>query len=217
MTVVKLALFFTFARFLVYFFYYTPFLYQNILLISAIGSLLIGSLGSLYQQGLKRLLAYASISQVGFALFGLWCHSIEGIISSLVFFTIYIFVSLAIFAILLNVESFYKGDSLLYISDLSCFSRFNISISAFLSIFLLSMAGIPPLSGFFSKVFIFISTTGLFYYGFTIGIIFLSTINAFVYFKLIKILWSDRVDDSILEDSSGFQGFFFIENWSMIG
>jgi NADH-quinone oxidoreductase subunit N len=191
MTVVKLSLFFIFTRFLVYFFFYTPFLYQNILLISAVGSLLVGSIGSLYQRGLKRLLAYASISQVGFALFGLWCHSIEGIVSSLVFFTLYIIVSLAIFTILINVESFYKGDNLVYISDLSNFSKYNVLASIFLSIFLLSMAGIPPLSGFFSKVFIFISTTGLFYYSFTISIIFLSTINAFVYFKLIKILWSD--------------------------
>ena len=67
MTVVKMSLFFFFVRFIIYFFYDIFYIYQDILMISAIGSAIIGCFGSLYQQGIKRLLAYSSISQVGFS------------------------------------------------------------------------------------------------------------------------------------------------------
>jgi NADH-quinone oxidoreductase subunit N len=188
MTVVKVSLYFFFIRFLIYFFYFISTLYQDILIISALGSLIVGCFGSLYQHGIKRLFAYGSISQVGFSLIGLVCNSVGGIISSLIFFTIYIIVSLGVFTILINTEAFYSGKNMSSLSDLSNFSKYNMLVSVFLSTFLLSMAGIPPLAGFFGKLFIFISTIGANYYGLTLGVILLSTINVFVYIRMIKIL-----------------------------
>jgi NADH-quinone oxidoreductase subunit N len=188
MTVVKMSIYLFFIRFLIFFFYFVSIFYQDILAISAIGSLIVGCFGSIYQHGLKRLLAYASISQVGFSLIGLFCNSFGGITSSLMFFTLYTIVSLGIFTILINSESFYNGDNMVFLSDLSNFSKCNTLVSTFLSIFLFSMAGIPPLSGFFSKLFVFIATMGSHYYVFTIGIIFLSVVNGFVYFIMVKIL-----------------------------
>jgi NADH-quinone oxidoreductase subunit N len=193
MTVVKASLFFFFIRFINYFFYYIPSLYQDILIISALGSLIIGCFGSLYQHGIKRLFAYGSISQVGFSLIGILCNSVSGIISSLMFFTIYIIASMGIFAILLNTEAFFSGRNMVSLSDLSNFSKYNMLAAVYMSLFLLSMAGIPPLAGFFGKLFIFISTISANYYGLTVGVIILSTINVFVYVRIVKILWSDIV------------------------
>jgi NADH-quinone oxidoreductase subunit N len=188
MTVVKVSLYFFFVRFLIFFFYFISALYQDILIISALGSLIVGCFGSLYQHGIKRIFAYGSISQVGFSLMGLACNSLSGIIGSLIFFTIYIIVSLGVFTVLINTEAFYSGRGLSFLSDLSNFSKYNIMVSTFLSFFLLSMAGIPPLAGFFGKLFIFISTIGANYYVLTLLVIFLSTINVFVYTRMIKTL-----------------------------
>jgi NADH:ubiquinone oxidoreductase subunit 2 (subunit N) len=160
-------------------------------MVSAIGSAIIGCFGSLYQQGIKRLLAYTSISQVGFSFLGLICASLEGISASLLFFIVYIIVSVGIFAILINVEAYYKGGSLVYLSDLTNFSKYNISVALIFTIFLFSMAGIPPLGGFVSKLVIFASATGSYFYTFTIGIITISTVNVYVYVRMVKAMWSD--------------------------
>jgi len=191
MTVVKMALYFFFVRFVIYFFYDIFYIYQDILMASAIGSAIVGCFGSLYQQGIKRLLAYTSISQVGFSFLGLICASLEGISASLLFFIVYIVVSVGIFAILINVESYYKGGSLVYLSDLTNFSKYNISVALIFTIFLFSMAGIPPLGGFVSKLVIFASATGSYFYTFTIGLITISTINVYVYVRMVKAMWSD--------------------------
>jgi NADH-quinone oxidoreductase subunit N len=123
MVIVKMALFFFFLRFLIYLFYNIFFICQTILLVSSLGSIILGSFGSLYQQGIKRLLSYTSISQVGFALLGLACGTPAGIISSILFFIAYIVASLGVFIILINIESYCKDGNIIYISELTNFSN----------------------------------------------------------------------------------------------
>jgi NADH:ubiquinone oxidoreductase subunit 2 (subunit N) len=194
MVVVKMGLFFFFIRFLIYLFYNVFFICQTILLISAIGSIIIGSFGSLYQQGIKRLLSYTSISQVGFAFLGLSCGTPAGITSSILFFIAYIVASMGIFIILINVESFLRGTNVMYLSDLTNFSNRNRSEAILLTIFLLSMAGIPPLAGFYGKLSIFLAIIGSQLYTFTLLAIILSTVNAYIYVRIIKVLWSDSIN-----------------------
>jgi NADH-quinone oxidoreductase subunit N len=193
MVIVKMALFFFFLRFLIYLFYNIFFICQTILLVSSLGSIILGSFGSLYQQGIKRLLSYTSISQVGFALLGLACGTPAGIISSILFFIAYIVASLGVFIILINIESYCKDGNIIYISELTNFSNWNRSGALVLTIFILSMAGIPPLAGFFGKLSIFLATIGAHMYIFTLIAIFLSTVNAYTYIRIIKILWSDHI------------------------
>lgn len=191
MNVVKLGIFFFFVRFLIFFFYPNLyFLYTTTLLISSLGSIFIGCFGSLYQQSIKRLFSYASITQVGFSFLGLCCVSFEGIISSLFFFIIYIFTSMGIFAILINSECFFKVGTLVSIVDFAKIKT-NVTITIVLTIFLLSMAGIPPLAGFFTKLFIFISVLNAGYIFLFIWVIIISVINSYIYLRIIKILWSD--------------------------
>lgn len=191
MTVVKMTFYFFFVRFIIYIFYNVFFICQNILLISVFGSLIVGTFGSLYQSSIKRLLSYTSVSQVGFALMGLACGTIEGISSSIFFFSVYIIGSIGIFIILLNTSN--NNGNLRYISDFTNFNRINKITSLILTILILSMAGIPPLAGFFGKLVIFLAAMGSHLYLFTLVAIVLSTINAFVYFRMIKTLWSDHV------------------------
>jgi NADH-quinone oxidoreductase subunit N len=123
MVIVKTGLFFFFIRFLIYLFYNIFFMCQTILLISALGSIIVGSFGSLYQQGIKRLLSYTSVSQVGFALLGISCGTPAGITSSILFFIAYIVASMGVFIILINIEGYYSGVNIIYISDLTNFSN----------------------------------------------------------------------------------------------
>jgi NADH-quinone oxidoreductase subunit N len=117
--------------------------------------LFIGCIGCIGQNKLKRLLAYSSISQLGFSFLGLFVGTVEGIQLSFFFFIMYIVSSLGLMIILLNTESYLKGRNLETVNDLSSFGQRNILPAITMSIMLLSMAGIPPLAGFFSKYLIF--------------------------------------------------------------
>jgi NADH-quinone oxidoreductase subunit N len=148
-------MFFFFIRFFFYNFYVYFIAWQKILMISSVGSLFIGCVGSIGQNRLKKLFAYASISQLGFSLLGLLVGTVEGIQLSFFFFLIYIITSLGILVILLNTDSYLKGYNLVSISDLTKLGHTNNIVAISMSIMLLSMAGIPPLAGFFSKYLIF--------------------------------------------------------------
>lgn len=115
---------------------------------SGVGSLIIGCLGSLTQNKLKKLFIYSSISQVGFCFLGLFIGSPEAIQKTFLFFFIYIITSMGLLIIVLNTESYVQGMGLRYITDLSNFGTHNKSQAIILSLMLLSLAGIPPLAGF---------------------------------------------------------------------
>lgn len=193
MVIIKLGVFFFFIRLIVYLFFSIFSICQTILMISALGSIIVGSFGSLYQHGIKRILSYTSISQVGFALIGIACGTPAGITSTILFFCAYIVASMGVFIILINAEGYYGGNSLVFISDLTNFNKYNKIESLVLTILILSMAGIPPLAGFYGKLTIFLATIGAHLYIFTIIILILSTINAYIYIRIIKILWSDHI------------------------
>jgi len=125
------------------------------LLISTLGSLVVGSIGSIFQERLKRLFIYTSISQVGFCFLGLLVGTPEGIKCAFLFLSVYIVASLGVFIIILNTSGYITGRPLIYVSDLANFGFYNPIYSVLLSIILLSMAGIPPLAGFFTKYLIF--------------------------------------------------------------
>ena len=149
--VTKLVFFFVFFRFVLYFFFSFAGVWQNILLLSAVGSVTIGALGALAQTKIKRIMAYTSISQVGFALLGMSTGSVGGIVSTVFFMFIYTLTVMAFFIVMLNTSSIFYDKPLEYISDFNgmATSRFNsVGNLIALSIVLLSMAGIPPLAGF---------------------------------------------------------------------
>ncbi len=132
-----------------------PLLNTFFILIS-IGSMIIGSIGAIYQETIKRFILYSSIAQIGFIFAGISNYTFESLIYIYIFFYIYILNSIIFFFIIMIISNF-KYDNLLklkYLTDLSFFLEYDPFLFFIFSISLLSMAGFPPLSGFFGKYLI---------------------------------------------------------------
>jgi len=187
----KLVIITLLIRFLIFTFQDFIFLWKNIILSCALLSIFIGTFGAFSQIKWKRFLAYSSISHVGFFLLALLNLDFEGI-SSIVFYAIiYILMTLGLFSFILNLR-FYSYPShyqTRYLQDLFSFARINPILSLSLSLILFSMAGIPPLAGFFSKLFILLSALQKNMFGSTIFVILMSCIGCFYYIRLIKTMY----------------------------
>jgi NADH-quinone oxidoreductase subunit N len=160
-----------------------------------IGSLFIGAFGALAQKDIKRFLAYASVSQMGVFLLGTSTHSFLGLKSSFLHLLVYIVSSVAFFGLVINTTSLVTGRNLYYISDFAGLSLYNKNLSNALLISLFSMAGVPPLSGFFTKMLIFCNlsqvdflfTDTLQFSLFSIiSMLVLSLVTTFYYIEVIK-------------------------------
>jgi NADH-ubiquinone oxidoreductase chain 2 len=171
---------------------------KNILLISSIFSLIIGTVVGLAQIKIKRLLAYSTISHIGFMLLAIAINTEQSIDSFLFYLIQYIITNLNIFFILLAISYIKYNDKInlknleiidiKYIKDLQGLFSMNPLLSLTFSISLFSMAGIPPLIGFFSKQFVLYSAIDQGYYLLSIIAIIVSVISASYYLKIIKII-----------------------------
>jgi NADH:ubiquinone oxidoreductase subunit 2 (subunit N) len=161
-------------------------------MIGALGSLLIGSIGSLTQNKLKRLFAYTSLVQMGFVVLCFIGGTVEALQGAYFFFLVYTISMLGVFIIMLNTESFITGRSLLYVTDLKDFSKYNFWIGVLFSIMMFSQAGIPPLAGFFSKFIVFKYLVISGYYYLAIYCIIISAIASFAYIRVVKAMFSDK-------------------------
>ena len=186
----KIAALTIFIRFL-----YVPFLnlidqWQMILIFLSLASMIFGAVAAIGQTNLKRLVAYSSISHVGYALAGLATGSNEGIQSSVIYITIYILMNLGLFSCLLMM----KRNDVYYeqIEDLSGLSKNHPLLSLSLLIILFSLAGIPPLAGFFAKFYIFKSVLEQSMFFLAIVGLLSTVVAAFYYLRLIKIMYFDK-------------------------
>ena len=196
----KIAALTVFIRFL-----YVPFLYlidqwQMILIFLSIASMVFGAVAAIGQKNLKRLIAYSSIGHVGYALAGLAAGSNEGIQSSVIYITIYILMNLGLFSCLLMM----KRNNVYYeqIDDLSGLSKNHPLLSLSLLIILFSLAGIPPLAGFFAKFYIFKSVLEQSMFFLAIVGLLSTVVAAFYYLRLIKIMYFDKEKERYDTDHS---------------
>jgi NADH-ubiquinone oxidoreductase chain 2 len=176
---------------------------KNLLLVSSLLSLIIGTVVGLAQTRIKRLLAYSTISHIGFILLALLINT-EQSIDSLIFYIIqYSITNLNIFLILIALSYIMNRSSdIKYISELKEQFILNPLLSLSLSICLFSMAGIPPLIGFFSKQFVLYSAIQSGYYFISIIAIIVSVISASYYLKIIKVMTEQKNESpSILSGS----------------
>lgn len=165
--------------------------YHYLLLLGAIGSLFYSTISSIGEYKLKRMLAYTSIGQMGFVLLSLSTNSAAGIAAAIFHFWIYI-LSLVLFFLVYFYSIYTKNYKLLYISDFSSFGRRSPLTSIVFTVSLLSMAGLPPFSGFFSKFYIFMTLIQNGNYLLTLYGLILSIITGFVYIRIIKIMWFEN-------------------------
>ena len=201
----KIAALTVFIRFL-----YVPFLnlveqWQMIIVFLSIASMLFGAIAAIGQTNLKRLMAYSSISHVGYALAGIASVSNEGIQSSIVYIIIYIIMNLGLFSCLLMMRR--NNEYFEDISDLSGLSKNHPLLSLSLLIILFSLAGVPPLAGFFAKFYIFKSVIEQSMYFLAIVGLLSTVVAAFYYLRIIKIIYFDPEKEKYDEDHSSWLKF----------
>jgi len=196
----KIAALTVFIRFL-----YVPFLnlidqWQMIIVFLSIASMLFGAVAAIGQTNIKRLIAYSSIGHIGYTLAGLATGSNEGIQSSIIYISIYVIMNLALFSCLLML----KRNNQYYeeIDDLSGLSKNHPLLSLSLLVILFSLAGIPPLAGFFAKFYVFKAVIEQSMYFLAIVGLLSTVIAAFYYLRIIKIIYFDKEKEKYDEDHS---------------
>jgi NADH-quinone oxidoreductase subunit N len=153
---------------------------QPIIIISTILSIIIGSIGAINQGKIKRLISYSAISHIGFIFIGIIPLSLYSIQATIIYVLIYIILSLNTFTILLSLNQYN------YISQFSGLSRSNPILAFTFAFTLLSIAGIPPLAGFFSKYLVLINVIDNGYYLIAFIAVIGSAISTFYYLRIIK-------------------------------
>ena len=185
---IKITFFLFFFKLILTIFSSLIYLFQPFLLICALGSVIIGSLGALIQVKIKRFLAYTSIAQSGYIVMGISCNSLNGTISSFIYLFMYCLITLSFFCILLNMEHIAKGLNTIYLNQLYSLILYNKEITFHTIIILFVMAAIPPFSSFFAKFFIFIVTIEAKLEFITFWLLSFSLISTFYYLNFIQQL-----------------------------
>jgi NADH-quinone oxidoreductase subunit N len=164
--------------------------WQQIVVFVAIASMALGSFAAIGQKNIKRLMAYSSIGHMGFALVGLAAGTAEGAQGVLVYIAIYVAMTLGSFAVILTMKR--NGQHVENISDFAGLSRTNPTLAYLFAMLLFSLAGIPPLAGFFAKYYVFTAAihAGLFTLA-VVGVL-TSVVGAFYYLNIVKVMFFDE-------------------------
>ena len=186
----KIAAITVFIRFM-----YVPFLnvidqWQIIIVFISIGSMILGGTAAIGQKNIKRLMAYSSIGHMGYALAGLAPGTNSGIQSTIIYLIIYLVMNLGAFGCIFMMRrenTFYEN-----IDDLSGLSKNHPLLALSFLVILFSLAGIPPLAGFFAKFYIFMSVIESQMYALAIIGLVTTVISAFYYLRIIKIIYFDK-------------------------
>ena len=163
--------------------------WQTIIIFISIASMILGAVAAMVQKNIKRLLAYSSIGHIGYALAGVATGVISGYESAIVYISIYVIMNIGAFSCLyfLKKDGLYKEK----ISDLSGMSKKHPLLSISFLIILFSLAGVPPLGGFFAKFYVFVAVLEQRMYALAIIGLLTTVISAFYYLKIIKTIYFD--------------------------
>ena len=164
--------------------------WQQIIVFIAIASMVLGAFAAIGQRNIKRLMAYSSISHMGYALVGLAAGTVVGVRGVAIYMLIYLVTTLGIFAFILAMRR--KDGNVEQIGDLAGLSRTNPVMATILTILMFSLAGIPPLAGFWGKWYTFLAAMQANLYALAIIGIVASVVGAFYYLRIIKIMWFDE-------------------------
>ena len=186
----KIAAISVFIRFM-----YVPFVniinqWQAIIIFLSIASMILGAVAAIGQTNIKRLVAYSSIGHMGYALAGLIPGTNSGIQSTIIYLTIYLVMNLGLFSCIFMM----KRENIFYenIKDLSGLSKNHPALALSFLIIFFSLAGIPPLAGFFAKFYIFVAVIEAKMYALAIVGLITTVISAFYYLRIIKIIYFDK-------------------------
>jgi NADH-quinone oxidoreductase subunit N len=164
--------------------------WQQIVVFVALASMVLGAFAAIGQKNIKRLMAYSSIGHMGFALVGLAAGTAEGVQGVLVYMTIYVGMTLGTFACILSMRR--DGAMVENISDLSGLARTQPAMAFLFAMLLFSLAGIPPLAGFFAKFYVFLAAIKAGLYLLAVVGVLASVIGAYYYLTIVKIMYFDE-------------------------
>jgi NADH-quinone oxidoreductase subunit N len=169
--------------------------WRQVVVFISILSMALGALAAINQTNIKRLMAYSSIGHVGYALIGLAAGGRMGATAVLVYMTIYLFMNIGTFACILSMRR--GGNMVEGIADLAGLGRTNPKMALALMIFMFSMAGIPPLAGFFGKLYVFMAAIEANLVALAIIGVVTSVIGAFYYLRIVKIMYFDEATEPL--------------------
>ena len=200
--------------------------WRQIIVFISIASMLLAAFAALWQTNIKRLLAYSSIGHIGYALIGLAAGTEEGIRGILVYLAIYLPMVVGTFACVMCMRR--QGRMVEGIEDLAGAARTNPGMALALAIFMFSMAGIPPLAGFFGKLYIFLPAIEAGLYTLAVIGVLSSVVAAYYYLRIVKLMYFDEPGEAfdrpigpdmtvILTVTAVFTLFFFVFPEPLIG
>src|ERR1043165_6236155 len=164
--------------------------WQQIVVFVAIASMVLGSFAAIGQRNIKRLMAYSSIGHMGFALVGLAAGTAEGVQGVIVYMAIYVAMTLGTFACILSMRT--SRGLVENISDLAGLARPKPGMAFFLAMMIFSLAGVPPLAGFFAKYFVFLAAIKAGLYTLAVIGVLASVVGAYYYLAIVKVMYFDE-------------------------
>jgi NADH-quinone oxidoreductase subunit N len=164
--------------------------WRQVIIALSVASMTVGAVGALVQSNIKRLLAYSSIGHMGYALIGLVAAGSMGLRAVIVYLTLYMIMSIGVFCVVLMMRK--KGQAVEGVSDLAGIAKSRPGLAFAMALLMFSMAGIPPLAGFFGKLFIFQSAVSGGFYALAIFGVITSVIAAYYYLRIIKVMYFDE-------------------------
>jgi len=170
--------------------------WQQIIAFIAIASMALGAFAAIGQTNIKRLLAYSSIGHMGYALVGLAAGTQSGVHGVIIYMLVYMVMTIGTFACVIAMRR--KDGTTEEIADLSGLGSRNPMMALMLTILMFSLAGIPPLAGFFAKYFVFLAAIEAGLYALAIIGVLASVVGAFYYLRIIKIMWFDEPADNFV-------------------
>jgi NADH-quinone oxidoreductase subunit N len=163
--------------------------WSGLIVLVSIASMLLGSLAAIGQKNIKRLMAYSSIGHIGYALVGLAVGTPAGIRGVMIYMVTYVFMSAGVFACIVAMRR--RGRALEQISDLSGLARTDPGLALAMAVFMFSMAGIPPFSGFFGKLYVFLPAVQAGFWTLAVIGVLTSVVGAYYYLRVIKVMYFD--------------------------
>jgi NADH-quinone oxidoreductase subunit N len=192
--------------------------WQQIIVFVSIASMALGAFAAIGQHNIKRLMAYSSIGHMGFALVGLAAGTETGVQGVLIYIAIYMAMTLGTFACILSMR--HNGRMVEEISDLAGLARTKPAMAFLLAMLLFSLAGIPPLAGFFAKYYVFLAAINAGLFGLAVIGVLMSVVGAYYYLAIVKTMYFDepmksfepmpREQAAVLAVSGLFNLLFFV-------
>jgi len=169
--------------------------WQQILAFLALTSMFLGSIAAIGQKNIKRLMAFSSIGHMGFALMGLAAGTVAGVQAMLIYMAIYVAMNVGVFAFILNMEK--DGRPVMDIGSLGLYSRVEPARAAMLAVLMFSLAGVPPLVGFFGKFYVLMAAVDAGLTWLAIAGVIASVIGAFYYLRIIYLMYFGEPADAL--------------------